>query len=112
MIFVDSGTTTLEMLPYLTEKQITVVTNNVDFITQAMPYEHLTIFSTGGMLERKTNSFVGYQSVERLKAYNVNKAFIASTGLSIDHGVTNSSRLRLILKRHSLKKRQNLLISR
>lgn len=45
MIFVDSGTTTLEMLPYLTEKQVTVVTNNVDFITQAMPYENLTIFS-------------------------------------------------------------------
>ncbi|MCY7604413.1 DeoR/GlpR family DNA-binding transcription regulator, partial [Bacillus altitudinis] len=104
MIFVDSGTTTLEMLPYLKEKRITVVTNNVDFITQAMPYEHLTIFSTGGMLERKTNSFVGYQSVERLKAYNVNKAFIASTGLSIDHGVTNSSPLETDIKKTLVEK--------
>ncbi|MFJ5963188.1 DeoR/GlpR family DNA-binding transcription regulator [Bacillus sp. NPDC093026] len=99
MIFVDSGTTTLEMLPYLADKQVTIVTNNVDFITQAMPYANLTIFSTGGMLERKTNSFVGYQSVERLKTYNVNKAFIASTGLSIDHGVTNSSPLETDLKK-------------
>lgn len=53
MIFVDSGTTTLEMLPYLTEKQVTVVTNNVDFITQSMPYENMTIFSTGGCLREK-----------------------------------------------------------
>lgn len=104
MIFIDSGTTTLEMLPYLTEKQVTIVTNNVDFITQAMPYENLTIFSTGGMLERKTNSFVGYQSVERLKAYNVNKAFIASTGLSIDHGVTNSSPLETDIKKTLVQK--------
>ncbi|WP_368931153.1 DeoR/GlpR family DNA-binding transcription regulator [Bacillus pumilus] len=104
MIFVDSGTTTLEMLPYLTDKQVTVVTNNVDFITQAMPYENMTIFSTGGMLERKTNSFVGYQSVERLKAYNVNKAFIASTGLSIGHGVTNSSPLETDIKKTVVEK--------
>mgnify|MGYP001141186163 FL=1 len=104
MIFIDSGTTTLEMLPYLTEKQVTIVTNNVDFITQAMPYDNLTIFSTGGMLERKTNSFVGYQSVDRLKAYNVNKAFIASTGLSIDHGVTNSSPLETDIKKTLVQK--------
>ncbi|MFB8734811.1 hypothetical protein ACEQPO_15640 [Bacillus sp. SL00103] len=56
------------------------------------------------MLERKTNSFVGYQSVERLKAYNVNKAFIASTGLSIGHGVTNSSPLETDIKKTVVEK--------
>ncbi|MGE6632280.1 DeoR/GlpR family DNA-binding transcription regulator [Bacillus sp. NPDC077027] len=99
VIFVDSGTTTLEILPFITDKQLTVVTNNVDFINQAISHPNLTIFSTGGMLERKTNSFVGFQSVERLKTYNMNKAFIASTGISIENGLTNSSPLETDIKR-------------
>ena len=98
VIFIDSGTTTIEMLPFLTDKQITIVTNHFDFIHQAKPYPGLSIFSTGGMFERKTNSFVGFQSIELLQKYNINKAFIASTGISLTNGVTNSSPLETDIK--------------
>lgn len=98
VLFVDSGTTTLEMLPHLSEKQLTIVTNNFDFIHDARAYPGLTIFSTGGMLERNTNSFVGYQSIELLQKYNISKAFLASTGVSIANGVTNSSPLETEIK--------------
>lgn len=98
VIFIDSGTTTIEMLPFLGQKQLTVVTNNFDFIHQAKPYPGLSIFSTGGMFERKTDSFVGFQSIELLKKYNINKAFVASTGVSLTNGVTNSSPLETDIK--------------
>lgn len=109
MIFVDSGTTTLEMLPYLKEKRITVVTNNVDFITQAMPYEHLTIFSTGGMLERKQilslvikvlNVSKHTMSIKHLLHQRVYPLIMASR---------IPPRLRQILKT-LVEKRQNLLL--
>jgi len=110
VIFVDSGTTTLELLPYISQKQITVVTNNFDFIHQAKPYPGLTIFSTGGMFERKTDSFVGFQSIELLKKYNINKAFVASTGISLTNGVTNSSPLETDLKSTVVQKSLNVFL--
>lgn len=90
IIFIDSGTTTLKMLEYIGNKRVTVITNNIDFIMRAIPYENLTIISTGGMLEPKTKSFTGVNNKEVIRTYNINKAFLASTGISIKNGVTNS----------------------
>lgn len=104
IIFVDSGTTTLEMLEFVKDKNITVVTNNVDFIVKAMPYDNLNIFSTGGMIERKTKSFISYKGLDIFKTYNINKAFMASTGISITNGVTNSSPLESEIKSSAVKK--------
>lgn len=104
ILFIDSGTTTYEMLEFIKEKNITVVTNNVDFIVEAMPYDNLNVYSTGGMLERSTNSFVSYKGIDIFNTYNINKAFMASTGISISNGVTNSSPLESEIKRSAVKK--------
>lgn len=110
VIFIDSGTTTIEILPFISQKQITVVTNNFGFIHQAKPYPGLSIFSTGGMFERKTDSFVGFQSIELLKKYNINKAFVASTGVSLTNGVTNSSPLETDIKSTVVQKSLNVFL--
>lgn len=99
IIFIDSGTTTVEMVDFIIDKELTIITNNVDFIVKALPYDNLNIFSTGGMLERKTNSFTSADNDEIIHAYNISKAFLASTGLSIKNGVTNSLPLESGLKR-------------
>lgn len=99
IIFIDSGTTTVEMVEFIKDKELTIITNNVDFIVKALPYDNLNIFSTGGMLERKTNSFTSADNDEIIHSYNIRKAFLASTGLSIKSGVTNSLPLESGLKR-------------
>lgn len=98
IIFVDSGTTTIELIHYINNKHITVITNNLDFIVRALPYENLTIITAGGTLERKTNSFGILKYMDILNAYNINKAFMASTGVSLSNGVTNASPLESELK--------------
>jgi DeoR family myo-inositol catabolism operon transcriptional repressor len=96
IIFIDSGTTTIEIIKFLSNKQITVVTNNIDFIVNALPYENLNIITIGGILERKTNSFGTMKYI--------NKAFMASTGVSISNGVTNASPLESELKTSIVKR--------
>ncbi|MCM3650910.1 DeoR/GlpR family DNA-binding transcription regulator [Metabacillus litoralis] len=98
IIFIDSGTTTIELIEYLKEKNVTVLTNNLDFILRALPFENLSIISTGGLLERKTNSFGSIKYIDFLNAYNIKKAFMASTGVSLTNGVTNASPLESELK--------------
>lgn len=103
IIFIDSGTTTLEMAEYLQAKQVTIITNNLDFIINSLPYENLNVLSTGGVVDRKTKSFVSF-NIELLKAYNINKAFMASTGISISNGVTNASPLESEIKQTVVKR--------
>jgi DeoR family myo-inositol catabolism operon transcriptional repressor len=91
IIFLDSGTTTIEMFNYIKDKRLTVLTNNLEFIERSIPYNNLNVISTGGILERKTNSLSNYNNLNLLKNYNINKAFMAATGISITNGVTNAS---------------------
>ncbi|MGC9934540.1 DeoR/GlpR family DNA-binding transcription regulator [Priestia aryabhattai] len=98
VIFIDSGTTTIEMIEFINKKQVTVITNNINFIVRALPYENLNVITTGGILERKTNSFGSLKYMDVLNAYNIDKAFMASTGVSLSNGVTNASPLESELK--------------
>ncbi|WP_026691960.1 DeoR/GlpR family DNA-binding transcription regulator [Peribacillus kribbensis] len=93
VIFIDSGTTTVEMIEYIKTKNLTIITNNLDFMIKALPYENINVISTGGAFERKTNSFISLKPFNLLQSYNINKAFMASTGISLTNGVTNASPL-------------------
>lgn len=99
IIFVDSGTTTIEMFEYIKNKDITIITNNLNLIIECLPHDNLNVISIGGVLERKTNSFASFKESNLLNTYNIGKAFMASTGISLSNGVTNASPLESELKR-------------
>ncbi|MGM0940253.1 MAG: DeoR/GlpR family DNA-binding transcription regulator [Bacillota bacterium] len=90
IIFIDTGTTVLEMIEHIQEKTITIVTNNIDIILRTIPFENLTVYSLGGLLDRRSQSFTTLQAQEIIKKYNINKAFLAATAISIKNGITSS----------------------
>lgn len=101
IIYIDSGTTTMHMIPYLSEmKNVTIITNNLNVILNSLSYPNLNVISTGGTLFRRTNSFVEAGAVSSLKKYNISKAFLATTGVSIAKGITNSSSLEYDIKKY------------
>lgn len=100
IIFIDSGSTTIHLLPNIKNKEnITIITNSLNVIVEAAPYSNLNVISTGGILQRKTNSFAGITTVNFLKDLNIDKAFMATTGLSIEKGVTNTNYLEAEIKK-------------
>lgn len=111
IIFIDSGTTTVNMVDFLKDKNnLTIITNNLIFITNSTKYENLNIISTGGTLVRETNSFAGIDSLNLLKNYNINKAFMATTGISTTNGITNSSPLEGEIKKMAVKKSNKVFV--
>ncbi|MBM7654680.1 DeoR/GlpR family DNA-binding transcription regulator [Neobacillus cucumis] len=104
IIFIDSGTTTIEMFDYIKEKNLTIFTNSMEFIVRALPFEQLNVISIGGVLDRKTDSFGNPLNLDLLSNYNIKKAFMASTGISLSSGVTNASPLESELKKLIVKK--------
>ncbi|TQI66620.1 DeoR family transcriptional regulator [Clostridium sp. KNHs216] len=109
--FIDSGTTTLHIVDYIRDKKkITILTNNVEIILRAIPYDNINIISLSGTLNRKTLSFTGTSSAQVLQNYNISKAFMATTGFSIANGVTNSSPSESDIKRMAVKRSQQVYL--
>ncbi|PLS04357.1 DeoR/GlpR family DNA-binding transcription regulator [Neobacillus cucumis] len=104
IIFIDSGTTTIQMIEYLKDKNLTIFTNSIEFIIRALPFTDLNVISIGGLLDRKTDSFGNPLSMDLLSNYNIKKAFMASTGISLSNGVTNASPLESELKKAIVKR--------
>jgi DeoR family transcriptional regulator, myo-inositol catabolism operon repressor len=111
IIFIDSGTTTLPIIDYIKDKvNITILTNNVQIILQAIPYDNINIISLSGALNRKTLSFTGSSAAPVLQNYNISKAFMASTGFSIASGLTNSSPSESDIKRMAVQRSQQIYL--
>lgn len=91
-IFLDSGTTTCQLVEHLAGKTgITLLTHNLQAIIAAIPYPEINVICLSGALNRETLSFTGAGAVQTLNLYNISKAFMATTGVSVAGGATNSS---------------------
>ncbi|MGP1489131.1 MAG: DeoR/GlpR family DNA-binding transcription regulator [Peptoanaerobacter stomatis] len=91
IIFVDSGTTAMNIIYYLCDKKnVTIITNNLSVVIEASRKENINLIALGGEVNKRTFSFAGKDSLNFLKDINITKAFMAATGISVKNGATNS----------------------
>lgn len=101
IIYIDSGTTTMHIMPYLAEKKnLTILTANVYVVNEALKYPQMNVICTGGTLYHPSDAFVGAGVLRFLREYNIAKALLASTGISIENGATNASPLEGDIKKY------------
>lgn len=101
IIYIDSGTTTIHIVPYLAKKtNLTILTANVYVINEALQYPQINLISTGGTLYHPSNAFVGANVLQFLQDYNITKSILAATGFSIANGVTNTSPMESEIKKY------------
>lgn len=109
-IYIDSGTTTLQISHYIKDKTITIVTNNLNLINQCKDCSNINIITVGGELSRVTHSFTGDLAVNTLSSLNISKAFIAATGISLDAGFSNSLPLETAVKKVAIIKSKSVYV--
>jgi len=85
-IFIDAGTTTNQMLPYLPEN-IIVVTSSPDIGLQLIKRNIKTIL-LGGELKAATLSVVGREAIKSISQYRFDKCFLGINGIDKHHGLT------------------------
>ena len=113
-VFIDGGTTTECMLPYLADKHITVVTYGLNIINRLNLYPHVTLIAIGGALHRYSQTFSGVLALSSLEAYNMHydKTFMAASGVSALAGITNASLEEVPIKRKAFEAgQQNILLA-
>lgn len=100
-IFLDSGSTTPYILPYLKEVQdVTIISHNLKVIEQASAAAQFHLIAIGGEYNHRTCDFSGIaSSAETLDQYHINYAFLATTAVSLRYGLANTSFLEAEMKR-------------
>ncbi|SIQ42654.1 DeoR/GlpR family DNA-binding transcription regulator [Halanaerobium kushneri] len=106
VIYIDSGTTTLEMIDYLKDKKIKIVTSNTVFINNIHEYKFDCIL-LGGEISSDLGSVGGPITERQLQELYFDKAFIGASGYSLESGIntpdTREATKKRIVKEHSKK---------
>lgn len=113
IIFIDGGTTTQFMVPYLSKKKnVTVVTCGLNVAYELNRLENITTFIVGGELHQDSHSISGLLAVAMLDIYKFrfSKAFIAASAVSAVHGITNRILDRIPLKRKAMECSQQSIV--
>ncbi|MCU6707873.1 DeoR/GlpR family DNA-binding transcription regulator [Paenibacillus sp. J5C_2022] len=109
-IFMDSGSTTLQIarcLPH--EANLTVVTNALHIASELSEKKIPTIV-IGGALMDTTNSMVGSLSIETILRMAFDKAFLGTTGANALHGFSNSNMHEAEIKRTAIQQAKKAYI--
>ena len=110
-IFIDSGTTTIHIIDSLKNvKNITIITNNMNVVYLCKKFKNFKIIFLGGEFINSTNCCANYDTVKILKKYNLDKAFIAANGFSLQKGATNSDICEHDIKSLAVKQSQKSIL--
>lgn len=86
-IYLDAGSTVAEMLPFLVDKKIVIVTNGLMHV-EALTAANIPTYIIGGKMKGNTNAIVGSVAIENLKQYRFDKSFLGMNGVNVQSGYT------------------------
>ena len=90
-LFLDGGTTTLQVARCLpSDQKLTVVTNALN-VAQELAAKGIPTIMTGGTLLEPTLSLVGPIAVQSLSGMAFDRVFLGATGIDAEHGFSNSN---------------------
>jgi DeoR family transcriptional regulator, fructose operon transcriptional repressor len=100
-IYIDAGTTTLEMINYIDKKDIVVVTNGLKHI-DALVEKGIDTYILGGRIRAKTKAVTGIDAVRSLEKFRFDKAFMGMNGVHFEYGYTTPDSEEAILKEEAI----------
>lgn len=98
VIYLDAGTTTFEMIPYLKDKEITVVTNGVPHASLLTDLKIETIL-LGGKIKQNTKAIIGTLAQEQMEDYRFSRAFLGMNSIDKEVGYTTPDLEEAIMKK-------------
>lgn len=108
-IYLDAGTSTLEMIPFLKGKDVVVVTNGLMNIT-ALIEVGIKTHVIGGYVKSGTSAFIGRSAIRSLETFQFDKAFIGVNGISIKGECTTPDPEEAFIKEYAIERAQQGII--
>lgn len=104
-VFINSSSTSLKLLEFIENKNITVITNNTKVINLDLK-NNINIILSGGEIRHPKEIMVGDYAIKTLQNIYAKKAFIGCSGISLESGMTtenfNEVNINKIMIEHSV----------
>jgi DeoR/GlpR family transcriptional regulator of sugar metabolism len=115
-IIIDEGTTTYQMLEYILEaKNLKIFTPSFPLVSSLMDYKSKKIFDgdiifIGGRVNAAHRRVSGHMGVEMMDNIHVDKAFIGTTGVLLNYGLSDYSYDKGILSQKFIEKANEVIV--
>lgn len=87
-VFIDAGTTTYEMVPFLAEiPNVKIITNGVETALCSLNHGLKTIL-IGGEVKDDTHAAIGQTALKQIKAMNYSASFVGANGIEKNGNLT------------------------
>lgn len=109
-IFLDGGSTTLQIAKFIQpELNVTVVTNAIN-IAQELHAKRVSTILIGGVLLEQTSTLIGPIAIDNIAQLAFDRVFLGATGLTSNHGFSNSNMHEAEIKRLAITKASDVNI--
>ncbi len=110
VIYLDAGTTTVEMIPFIpTNLSVKVVTNSVKHASLLVDQAIDTII-LGGTIKLATNATLGQETIQQLKQFRFSKAFMGMNGAHLEAGFTTPDPEEAVVKKLAMSQSQTAFV--
>jgi DeoR family fructose operon transcriptional repressor len=89
-IFIDCGSTTFQLCPFIRHLRVRVVTNSLPVVNE-LAGSAVQLNVAGGEVDGERQAIHGVVALQHLRRYRVDKAFIGVDGISVTHGLSANS---------------------
>lgn len=97
-VFVDFSTTAQAICKEIVDKELTVITNSLDIMTNLAPYENISLVGIGGTYLQSRKCFVNRTAIQTLSNYHVDKAFISCGSVCMEKGLSDGNELTAVIR--------------
>ncbi|WP_110949493.1 DeoR/GlpR family DNA-binding transcription regulator [Pseudomonas bohemica] len=102
-VYLDAGTSTLEIVPYIVALSgMTVVTNDFGVVNALADATHVDVIHTGGLLDHPNQSCVGGLAAATLRQLATDVAFMSTSSWDLQRGTTTPSALKVEVKQAAM----------
>ncbi len=109
-IYIDSGSTAKYIVDFLDNIPLTIITNNLYVISKCIEMDNINLIVLGGNYYNDIHALASGTSLESIKNFNINKAFIATSGFTPESGFTNAFSIETGIKKYVCKNSQEVFV--
>ena len=110
IIILDSGSTTLEIAKNITQKNITVVTDDIKIAMELSGKPNVTAIVCGGTLSDPVYTLTGNVAVDFFSRLHVNKTFLGCDAVDLDFGISNRTYSEVDIKTAMIKAADEIIM--
>ena len=92
-------------------KDITVITNSMEIVSELASAQGWTVLCTGGLKRPSAPSFAGHQAESMVRSYHVDKAIISCDSLDMEAGFTDRHEDTALIKRAMMASARQVILA-